>query len=338
MRHRPGLVKFSHEMLPSETLRLGFGCSGLLGRLTRRESLILLETALDCGITYFDTARMYGAGSAEGILGQLTPRVRQNIIIASKAGILPARPSILSRSIYHAARSISKIAPKLKNRFAGKLKKHVPVPKEGKPQSGMFNIQDLRTSLETSLRELRTDYLDIFLLHECASADLNDPDLLSFLQSLQREGKIRKFGVATGIEETAKIVAAHPTLTDVVQIPNSIWQSNICRLTLSPNSLTITHSCLKEPFHTLANQLLLDEDLANTWRSMTQTDPHSKTAVAQLLLAHALRSNANGVVLFSSSRPENVKASAKVICEAIVSPVQIDGLTAFMTSDAALSL
>ena len=39
---------------------LGFGCSGLLDGLGQRESLHLLETAIDCGITYFDTARMYG--------------------------------------------------------------------------------------------------------------------------------------------------------------------------------------------------------------------------------------------------------------------------------------
>ena len=50
-------------------------------------SLRLLETAIDCGITYFDTARMYGLGAAEGLLGEVASRNRHRMIIASKAGI-----------------------------------------------------------------------------------------------------------------------------------------------------------------------------------------------------------------------------------------------------------
>src|SRR5665213_2548596 len=51
------------------TTRLGFGGSGLMGGLSERESLALLETAYDAGIRHFDVAPVYGHGMAEHCLG-----------------------------------------------------------------------------------------------------------------------------------------------------------------------------------------------------------------------------------------------------------------------------
>ena len=79
-----------HHLLPPDMFPLGFGCGDLSYRIDRRGSLHLLETAIDHGISYFDTARMYGFGRAESILGKLTSRNRRRMIIATKAGILPA--------------------------------------------------------------------------------------------------------------------------------------------------------------------------------------------------------------------------------------------------------
>lgn len=311
-----------HGILPPNMIPLGFGCSGLLHGLSRSESLRLLETAMDCGITYFDTARMYGAGGAEGVLGTLAPRRRDRIIIASKAGILPASRSIPLRALNHGIKLLHKVAPQL-NDF-------VATPAAIHQRFGIFDLPNLRRSVETSLKEIRTDYLDIFLLHECTEAEVKNEELLYFLQSLQKQGKIRTFGLATGIEETIRIAKAHPPLSGVLQIASSIWNMNIKRLPFRSEGLTITHSTLTSRFHELTRRLSTDDSLARQWRSALQVDPHDKAALARLLLAYALHLNSDGVVLFSSSSSINIRASMGVATESRITPDQIDGLNALI--------
>ena len=67
---------------------LGFGCAALMGRASRGESLKALGTALDAGITFFDTARSYGYGASEGLLGQFLQGRRDKVILCTKFGIL----------------------------------------------------------------------------------------------------------------------------------------------------------------------------------------------------------------------------------------------------------
>src|ERR1700734_2088316 len=87
-------VNILKTILPPGTNRLGFGNGGLIHDVSRADSLRLLEVAYDSGLTYFDTARMYGFGCAEALLGDLLAGRRDRIIVASKAGILPASRSI----------------------------------------------------------------------------------------------------------------------------------------------------------------------------------------------------------------------------------------------------
>ena len=309
-------------ILPSNMIPLGFGCGGLPGQ-TNRESLYLLETAIDCGITYFDTARLYGFGGAEGVLGSLVPRMRERIIIASKAGILPPSRSFPSRMVNRGVKLLHKALPQLKD--------VLPTPTAPHLQVGIFDLPSLRKSLDTSLRELRTDYLDIFLLHECTEADVENEDVLYFLQSLQKQGKIRKFGLATGIEETMRIAKSRPLLTEVVQIASSIWNMNITRLPFRAGGVTITHSTLTSRFHELTRRISSDDSLTKQWQSAIQIDPRDKSALAKLLLAHALHLNPNGLVLFFSNNPENIRASARVATDKnSINADQIDGLNALI--------
>ena len=75
--------------------RLGFGCSALVGGRTRRESLRLLDAAWDAGIRHFDTARVYGSGDAEELLGSFAGGRRSAMTITTKFGIepLPSNPA-----------------------------------------------------------------------------------------------------------------------------------------------------------------------------------------------------------------------------------------------------
>jgi D-threo-aldose 1-dehydrogenase len=311
------------EILPRNMFPLGFGTGALFSkRRTRRDVLKLVETAMDCGITYFDTARMYGAGRAESVLGELTARKRERLILASKAGILPQSRSLYIRAMGRGARFLHKVAPKSKN--------YVPAPSASRPRFGAFGLAEFRQSVETSLKELRTDYLDILLLHECTESDFENTDLLHYLDNLKSEGKIRAFGIATGIKETSSILGRHAGLLDVVQIPSAIWNMNVRKLQRIDRGLVITHSSLTGRFNVLLDRLSSDERMAAEWHSMTQVDPRDSTRLAHLLLAHALNSNPNGIVIFFSSDPANVVANVKSVSGRAINDEQIAGLNALL--------
>gem|GEM_PF-253086 len=316
--------KVPHPFLPVGAIRLGFGSGGLLHGLSYAESLRLVDTAIDCGITYFDTARMYGFGGAERILGKLLSQRRDRITIATKAGILPADRSIPVRVLNRGATLLRRCAPH--------LAPHIPTPQRAQPRFGYFRRRDFQKSVETSLKELRTDYIDILLLHECTLPDVNN-ELLDYLHDLKLRGTIRAFGLATGIDDTIKIADAHPVLNHVLQISNNIWNMNIRRLPARPCGFTITHSSLTSRFHALSNQLSRDPTLASKWKRATQVDPSDKSALAELLIAHALHSNPGGAVLFFSSKPENIRACTQVAKSRSINVSQIIGLNGFLSSD-----
>jgi D-threo-aldose 1-dehydrogenase len=117
-----------------------------------------------------------------------------------------------------------------------------------------------------------------------------------------------------------------------VQIPNSIWDMNINLLPSDREGLTVTHSSLTSRFHALLARLSSDQPLAREWQSRTQVDPRDATALAQLLLAHALSSNPTGVILFFSSNPTNIKANVRLFKERRIDDAQIEGLNEFVAS------
>jgi len=112
--------------------------------------------ALDRGITFFDTANVYGNGHSEELIGEAFAHCRDRVVIATKAGMLPS----------FSAMDFTPIA--------------------------------LRASLEGSLRRLKTDYVDVFQLHNPVLDTILPPsEVADLLLRLRDEGKIRAFGVST---------------------------------------------------------------------------------------------------------------------------------------------
>jgi D-threo-aldose 1-dehydrogenase len=283
-------------------LRIGFGCGDLYGAGAHAASARLVQAALDAGIRYFDVARLYGNGSAEAVLGSILPRVRAQVIIVSKAGILPysmLRWTRFKRTAAKAARMAGPLARAL-----------VPAPAPSAARFGAFGLSDLARSVARSLKDLRTDYLDILLLHECSVADAQRQEVLDFLERLRSQGKIRRFGIATHYPETIEILNAVPRIAPIAQFASDALNRNVRRLPAYRLDLVVTHSSVKYILPRLVNHLSADAAAARRWAERTGIAPDDRTKIAGLLLADAVAANAGGVVLFSTSRPERVAEAA----------------------------
>jgi diketogulonate reductase-like aldo/keto reductase len=168
---------------------LGFGCGSVMGRVGRKASLRAMDAAWDCGITLFDTARSYGFGEAEAVLGEFLQGKRDRAVVATKYGIQPQRQSAVKRMAVGMVRSAFKV-PGVRGLVHGKGAKGATF--------GEFSVAGLRESVETSLRELRTDYVDVLFLHEATEAVLGDGELMEALDGLVKSGKVLRVGLYAG--------------------------------------------------------------------------------------------------------------------------------------------
>ena len=135
---------------------------------TPQQRLAWIEGNLDLGVTSFDHADIYGGYSVEALFGEalaLRPALRQRLQLVSKCGIrlvTPARPGVsASTQVKHYDSSAA----------------HV------------------RASVDQSLQALRTDHLDLLLIHR-PDALLDFDELADTFEALRREGKVRCFGVS----------------------------------------------------------------------------------------------------------------------------------------------
>jgi aryl-alcohol dehydrogenase-like predicted oxidoreductase len=188
---------------------LGFGCAALLGRASRKESLTALGAAVDAGITFFDTARSYGYGGSEGLLGEFLAGRRDQMVICTKFGILPASQGGWKQKIKPLARTIVKAFPALRKAAQRQVASEFV--------AGQFDLATLKSSFETSLRELRTDYVDMLILHAAPESALAQDDLLAAMQRLVDEGKVRMAGISAELPVIAKYFAQRPKALTTAQ-------------------------------------------------------------------------------------------------------------------------
>jgi aryl-alcohol dehydrogenase-like predicted oxidoreductase len=168
---------------------LGFGCSPLLGRVGKAESLRALAAAYESGITFYDTARSYGYGEGERLLGDFFKQNRHRITISTKFGIVAEPQGLLKRVAKPVVRHVLKIAPSFRGLVRSRVQAQFRAPG--------FTTALLQESLEESLRQLKTDYIDILFMHEAPPEALRNSELLDALGKLMTEGKLRMAGVSS---------------------------------------------------------------------------------------------------------------------------------------------
>lgn len=166
---------------------LGLGCMGMsefYGETNDNESIKTLHKAYDLGITFFDTADMYGPYKNEILLAKGLKSFRKNITLATKFGIIrdPANPQV---------RGVNGKADYVKQ------------------------------SCENSLKRLETDYVDLYYIHR---RDPSTPieETIGAMAELIKEGKIRAIGLSEVNAETLrKAHAVHPVTA--LQSEYSLW-------------------------------------------------------------------------------------------------------------------
>ena len=163
----------------------GIGVHSEADMLSRQESIRLLHEAVDRGLNFFDTARMYG--SSEEIMGQAFEDRRSEVVNSTKCC-------------------------KLRDSSGG-----LPSSKKVK--------EIINKSLEESLAALKTNYVDVFMLHQADLGILENDDIAETFLLLKQKGVIRATGVSTyTVEETRKsIESGH---WDVVQLPYNLMDQS----------------------------------------------------------------------------------------------------------------
>jgi len=285
--------------LPGTDLRasaLGFGCASIKGRVDRDTALEALERAYDLGVNYFDVARSYGYGEAEAVLGDFLQGQRSEVIVATKVGLVPPSHNGLLRMALPVARRMLSWVPR---GVRDALRDSAAQSGATEASPGRFEVDEVRESLETSLRKLGTDYVDVLLLHECRPTDARDPELRSFLDRCVREGKVRHYGLATSVKACNEILQDHSEFR-VAQFASNLREPGMEEFASSGNVATVTHSPLSRGeslVQHLADYAEQHPEAGRAWSVHTGLDLRVPGNVARILLSYAFRQNPQGVVL-----------------------------------------
>src|SRR3989475_4716074 len=171
-----------------EVSALGLGCMGMSfgygPPADKREMISLIRTAVERGVTFFDTAEAYGPFANEELVGEALAPFRKQVVIATKFGF--------------------------------KLD-----PNGGPPVGVDSRPEHIKEVADASLKRLRTDVIDLFYQHR---VDPNVPieDVASAVKDLIQQGKVKHFGLSEpGVQTIRRAHAVQPVTA--VQNEYSLW-------------------------------------------------------------------------------------------------------------------
>jgi aryl-alcohol dehydrogenase-like predicted oxidoreductase len=172
-----------------EVSALGLGCMGMSfsygERQDQREMIALLHAAVDRGITFFDTAEIYGPFTNEELLGAALAPVRSRVVIATKFGF--------------------------------------SINPDGTVGWQGLNSRPahIREVADASLKRLKTDVIDLFYQHR-VDPGVPIEDVAGAVRDLIQEGKVRHFGLSeAGVETIRRAHAVQPVTA--LQSEYSLW-------------------------------------------------------------------------------------------------------------------
>ena len=171
-----------------EVSALGLGCMGLSAGYgppaAKADGIKLIRSAFEHGITFFDTAEVYGPFTNEDLVGEALAPIRSQVVIATKFGF-----------------DID--------------------PESGKQRGTDSRPEHIRQVADASLKRLKTDVIDLFYQHR---VDPNVPieDVAGTVKDLIRAGKVRHFGLSEAGEQTIRRAHAVQPVA-ALQSEYSLW-------------------------------------------------------------------------------------------------------------------
>jgi aryl-alcohol dehydrogenase-like predicted oxidoreductase len=174
---------------PLEVSAIGLGCMGMSFSYgppkDKQEMISLLHKAMELGITFFDTAEVYGPYTNEELVGEALAPYRGKVVIATK--------------------------------FAYELKP------DGSPGWVRLNSQPehIRQSIEGSLKRLRVDAIDLYYQHR-VDPEVPIEDVAGAVKELIQQGKVKHFGMSEAAAKTIRRAHAVQPVT-AVQSEYSLW-------------------------------------------------------------------------------------------------------------------
>jgi len=171
-----------------EVSALGLGCMGLsfgLGpAVDKQDGIALIRAAVERGVTFFDTAEVYGPFTNEGLLGEALALFREQVAIATKFGF--------------------------------KLD-----PATGKMAGLDSRPAHIKEVAEASLKRLKTDVIDLFYQHR-VDPDVPIEDVAGAVKDLIQQGKVKHFGLSeAGVQTIRRANAVQPVTA--LQSEYSLW-------------------------------------------------------------------------------------------------------------------
>jgi aryl-alcohol dehydrogenase-like predicted oxidoreductase len=172
-----------------EVSAIGLGCMGMSTSYglppDKQEMISLLRAAFERGITFFDTAEVYGPFKNEELVGEALAPVRDQVVIATKFGF--------------------KLDPTGERAWVGL---------DSRPEH-------IKEVAEASLKRLRTDVIDLFYQHR-VDPDVPIEDVAGAVKELIQQGKVRHFGLSeAGVQTIRRAHAVQPVTA--LQNEYSLW-------------------------------------------------------------------------------------------------------------------
>ena len=177
-----------------EVSALGLGCMGMSFSYgppkDKKEMISLIHAAVERGITFFDTAEVYGPFTNEELVGEALAPLRDRVVIATKFGF--------DTSPGKDPRGMTGKMPVLNSR-----------------------PEHIKEVAEASLKRLRTEVIDLFYQHR-VDPDVPIEEVAGAVKELIREGKVKHFGLSeAGIQTIRRAHAVQPVAA--VQNEYSLW-------------------------------------------------------------------------------------------------------------------
>ncbi|WP_339637673.1 aldo/keto reductase [uncultured Sulfitobacter sp.] len=202
----PNLV----DMMSPDALKLGLGCSrlGSVNGATGPEAIKILHRALDEGVRFFDTSNIYGQGDSERLIGEAL-KGRNDCVVCSKGG---KYLSLRRRMLVPFKGVLRTLVRGSKHARAGVANARAnPMPTRW---DGAF----LTASLDASLRRLKRERIEMFMLHSPAASVIARGEAISALAAAQDAGKIGIIGVSVDDVACAEACLADPRIR-ALQVP-----------------------------------------------------------------------------------------------------------------------